>query len=65
MNKQAIYVPPGVEVYRVEMESRVAVPTSVGPVKAQIETWDTNGGNTYIFGDASGNAEGGEIFVNW
>jgi hypothetical protein len=63
MNKQKNYVPPGVEICRVETESGVAVPTSIGPVKAQVEKWDTGVGSAYTFGDEF--PEGGEIFVYW
>jgi hypothetical protein len=62
MNKQKNYVPPGATICRITMEAGIAdaVPTSIGPVSAQVEQWNTDD----IYGDDPA-TEGGVAILSW
>jgi hypothetical protein len=60
MHKQHPYVPPGIEIYRIEMEASIAAVTSIGSVSAQVEDWNST---TETYGDESG--ESGDVYMSW
>jgi hypothetical protein len=60
MNKQKHYVPPRVAIYRVEVESVIAVAVSAGKINAN---YDPSWGADNIWGDLS--SEGGDVYLTW
>jgi hypothetical protein len=60
MNKHNTSVPPGIEIYRIEMEAGIAVVTSIGTASAQVGDWNST---TVTYGAAS-NGEG-DVYLSW
>jgi hypothetical protein len=58
MNKKK-YVPPGVEIYRVLLETGIAVETSIEEMSATAQAWDYDDGIANTVDSES------DIFVAW
>jgi hypothetical protein len=59
MHKQQSYVPPGIEIYRVIMETTIADTTVSVQTLGKIDDWKDGG----TIGAASG--EGGDVLILW
>jgi hypothetical protein len=60
--RKRVYLAPVAGGRRVELEEEVAVPMSVGAMKAEVDEWDKGSSPTRLGDDAG---EGGDAYWMW